>query len=130
MDVSSKSFVVHAINGRKKKIFSGEVSPTRVGLRTLVRDLGSANKLIVFEAGNQMKWISLYLKKIKGVCVHVVHPNEVKWISQSNGKTDKVDDGIWKVTFMDYDIGCFDEDSYKLAPLDNPLEKVLPMSSI
>jgi len=42
----------------------------------------------------------------------------------------EVDDGIWKVTFMDYDIGCFDEDSYKLAPLENPLEKVLPMSSV
>lgn len=91
MDVSSKSFVIHAIDGRKKKIFSGEISPTRVGLRKLIKDLGGANKLVIFEAGNQMKWISLFLKKMKGVEVHVVHPNEVKWISQSDGKTDKVD---------------------------------------
>ena len=28
------------------------------------------------------------------------------------------DDGIGKVTFMDYDIGCFDEDDYKFNPLD------------
>ena len=39
----------------------------------------------------------------------------------------EVDDGIWKVTFMDYDIGCFDEDSYKFSPLDNPLEKLSMM---
>ena len=91
MDVSSKSFVVYAMNERKKKMFSGEVSPTRGGLRKLLKDVGNAHKLIVFEAGNQMKWISLYLKKIKGVEVHVVHPNEIKWISQSDGKTDKVD---------------------------------------
>lgn len=50
-------------------------------------------------------------------------------IGQPVGLTE-VDDGIWKVTFMDYDIGCFDEDSYKLAPLENPLEKVLPMSPV
>ncbi len=36
----------------------------------------------------------------------------------------EVDDGIWKVTFMDYDIGCFDEESCKFTPLDNPLEKL------
>lgn len=91
MDVSSKSFVVHAINERRKKLFSGEILPTRTGLRKLIKDLGGANKLVAFEAGNQMKWISLFLKKIKGVHLHVVHPNEVKWISQSDGKTDKVD---------------------------------------
>jgi len=39
----------------------------------------------------------------------------------------EVDDGIWKVTFMDYDIGCFDEDSCKFTPLDNPLEKLSTM---
>jgi transposase len=38
-----------------------------------------------------LKWIALTLKKIKGVHVHVVHPNEIKWINQSSGKTDKID---------------------------------------
>lgn len=42
----------------------------------------------------------------------------------------EVDDGIWKVRFMDYDIGCFDENSCKFAPLDNPLEKVSMMYSV
>ena len=46
---------------------------------------------MVFEAGNQLKWIALELKQIKGVRLHVVHPNEIKWINQSSAKTDKID---------------------------------------
>jgi transposase len=91
MDVSSKDFVVHAINGRKKVVFKGAVEPTRTGLGKLMKKLGPETKLVVFEAGNQLKWIALWLKRRKDVHTHVVHPNEVKWISQSGGKTDKVD---------------------------------------
>jgi transposase len=91
MDVSSKSFVVHAINERKKVVLKGEVPPSRAGLASLMKRLGEETKLVVFEAGNQMKWIALWLKGRKDVHLHVVHPNEVKWISQSSGKTDKVD---------------------------------------
>ncbi len=50
-------------------------------------------------------------------------------VGQPVGLTE-VDDGIWKVTFMDYDIGCFDEESCKFAPLDNPLEKLSMMCSV
>jgi len=91
MDVSSKSFVVHAIDERKNVLLKKEIAPTRQGLRELNQTLGSTSKLIVFEAGNQLKWIALFLKKMKGVYTYVVHPNEIKWISQSSGKTDKVD---------------------------------------
>lgn len=91
MDVSSKDFVVHAIDQRKQKVFEGRIPPSRAGLRKLIGDLGMGPKLFVFEAGNQMKWIALTLMRQTGVRIHVVHPNEVKWISQSNGKTDKVD---------------------------------------
>jgi transposase len=91
MDVSSKSFVTHVINEKKKVVFKGEVAPSREGLRALTGTLGAEKKLVVFEAGNQMKWIALTLKKMEGVEIHVVHPNEIKWINQSNGKTDKVD---------------------------------------
>jgi transposase len=91
MDVSSKSFVVHAVNERKKTVMSKEVQPTREGLRKMAEELGRETKLVVFEAGNQMKWIAETLKKIPSVEVHVVHPNEVKWINQSSGKTDKID---------------------------------------
>ena len=91
MDISSKSFTIHAINGRKKVIFKGDIKPTRSGLRGMINELGKETKLVVFEAGNQLKWIALTLKKIKGVHIHVVHPNEIKWINQSSGKTDKID---------------------------------------
>jgi transposase len=91
MDVSSKSFTIHAINEAKKIIFKGEIKPTRAGLRGMIKELGKQTKLVVFEAGNQLKWIALTLKKIEGVHIHVVHPNEIKWINQSSGKTDKID---------------------------------------
>lgn len=91
MDVSSKSFVIHAINERKKVVMAKEIQPTREGLRKMAEELGKETKLVVFEAGNQMKWIAQTLKKIGGVEVHVVHPNEIKWINQSSGKTDKID---------------------------------------
>ena len=91
MDVSSKIFVGYAINEKKKVVFEGEVEPTRLGLRRLIGKLGKETKLVVFEAGNQLKWIALTLKKMEGVEIHVVHPNEIKWISESSGKTDKID---------------------------------------
>jgi len=91
MDVSSKSFTIHAINEKKKVLFKGNISPTRAGLRAMLNGLGNQSKLVVFEAGNQLKWIALTLSKVKDVHVHVVHPNEIKWISQSSGKTDKID---------------------------------------
>ena len=91
MDVSSKSFMIHAINERKKVVLKKEIEPTRAGLREMVDELGPQSKVIVFEAGNQLKWIALTLRKIDSVDVHVVHPNEVNWIIKSKKKTDKVD---------------------------------------
>lgn len=41
----------------------------------------------------------------------------------------EVEDDIWLVSFMEYDLGYFDEQTCKLEPLPNPLgPKVLPMS--
>lgn len=91
MDVSSKSFVIHAIDGRKKVVFKGEIFPEKRSLLKLLKDLGNEPKYVVFEAGNQMKWIAQTLLKVEGVTLHVAHPNELKWISQSNGKSDRVD---------------------------------------
>jgi transposase len=91
MDVSSKDFFVHAIDQRKQKVFEGRIPPSKAGLGKLKENLGVGPKFFVFEAGNQMKWIALMLMKQEEVRIHVVHPNEVKWINQSNGKTDKVD---------------------------------------
>lgn len=91
MDISSKSFMVHAIDSKNKLVFKGEIKPTRQGISHLIKQLGRQTKLVVFEAGNQLKWIALELEQIKGVRLHVVHPNEIKWINQSSAKTDKID---------------------------------------
>ena len=41
----------------------------------------------------------------------------------------QTDDHIWLVTFMDYDLGYFDDETCRLEPIDNPFgPKVLPMS--
>lgn len=91
LDVSGKSLVVYAVNERKQRVFEGEQPASRAGLRALLRQVGIGAKLVAFEAGNQMKWIAETLKRIADVQVHVVHPNEVKWITESRGKTDRVD---------------------------------------
>jgi transposase len=91
MDVSSKSFVIHGIDSRKRVVCREEIAPCKGSLLGLLERLGKEPKLVVFEAGNQLKWIAQALKKVDGVEIHVVHPNELKWISQSSGKTDKVD---------------------------------------
>ena len=41
----------------------------------------------------------------------------------------EVDNGIWLVSFMEYDLGYIDLEERTLQPLDNPFgPKVLPMS--
>ena len=38
-------------------------------------------------------------------------------------------DHIWLVTFMHYDLGCFDDETCRFEPIDNPFgSKLLPMS--
>jgi putative transposase len=41
----------------------------------------------------------------------------------------QTDDHIWLVTFMDYDLGYFDDETCRLEPINNPFgPKLLPMS--
>ncbi len=44
----------------------------------------------------------------------------------------KTEDGIWLVTFMDYDLGYFDLENEKIEPLDYPFapDIVKPMSPV
>jgi putative transposase len=43
----------------------------------------------------------------------------------------QVSNQIWLVTFMDYDLGFFDNETCRLEPTTNPFEaKVLPMSPV
>jgi putative transposase len=41
----------------------------------------------------------------------------------------QVGDHVWLVTFMDYDLGYFDDETCRLEPIENPFgPKLLPMS--
>jgi hypothetical protein len=41
----------------------------------------------------------------------------------------QVSDRIWLVSFMDYDLGYFDDETCRLEPIENPFSpKVLPLS--
>jgi hypothetical protein len=41
----------------------------------------------------------------------------------------EVDDGIWLVSFMHYDLGCFDLEQKTMQPLNNPFgTRLSPMS--
>jgi len=43
----------------------------------------------------------------------------------------QVSDNIWLVSFMDYDLGYFDDETCRLEPLENPFgPKLLPMSPV
>ena len=43
----------------------------------------------------------------------------------------QTDERIWLVSFMDYDLGYFDDETCRLEPLANRFgSKVLPMSSV
>jgi putative transposase len=43
----------------------------------------------------------------------------------------EVSDKIWLVSFMEFDLGYFDEDTCRVEPIDNPFAaKVLPMSPV
>ena len=43
----------------------------------------------------------------------------------------QVDERIWLVTFMQYDLGFFDDETCRLEPAENPFQaQVLPMSPV
>lgn len=42
----------------------------------------------------------------------------------------EISDRIWLVSFMDYDLGFFDQEANRLEPVDNPFEPTLPMSPV
>ena len=54
------------------------------------------------------------------VCVRGKKVNLSYVFAGQNVGVREVADGIWLVTFMDYDLGYFDEESSKLEPLEYP----------
>ena len=91
LDVSGTSSAAYAVTERKQCVYEGSVASSRAGVRALMRRLGAGAKLVVFEAGNQRKWVAETLKQLTGIQVPVGHPNEVQWSTESRGKTDRVE---------------------------------------
>jgi putative transposase len=55
---------------------------------------------------------------------------KVNWLYNKIGGIKEVEDGIWVVSFLDYDLGYFDKVAKRVEPMDDPFKtKVLPMSS-
>jgi len=51
-------------------------------------------------------------------------------IKDAESNRGKSKDRLWLVSFMDYDLGYFDDTECRLEPIDNPFgPKLLPMSS-
>jgi putative transposase len=66
-------------------------------------------------------------------CGRICYKNRKINLSQAfagqNVGVKQVSDRIWLVTFMQYDLGYFDDETCRLEPIDNPFgPKVLPMS--
>ena len=54
------------------------------------------------------------------ICIRGKKVNLSTVFSGQNVGVKEVSDGIWLVSFMDYDLGYFDEENTKLEPLDYP----------
>lgn len=64
------------------------------------------------------------------ICLNGKKINVSQVFAGQNVGIRETEDKIWLVSFMDYDLGYFDEESCRLEPLKNPFgPKVLPMSS-
>ena len=65
------------------------------------------------------------------ICIGKMKINLSKVFCGQSMGIKEVQDGIWLVSFMDYDLGYFDEDSTRFEPLPDPFgPKVLPMSPV
>jgi transposase InsO family protein len=63
------------------------------------------------------------------ICMHSKKINISTVLAGQRLGINEVDDGIWLVSFMHYDLGYFDLEQRTLQPLDNPFgPRLLPMS--
>jgi hypothetical protein len=64
-----------------------------------------------------------------GLCLHRKRINISTVLAGQRLGIKEVDDGIWLVSFMHYDLGYFDLEQKTLQPLDNPFgTRLSPMS--
>ena len=65
------------------------------------------------------------------ICMHRKRVNISTVLAGQRLGIKEVDDGIWIVSFMHYDLGFFDLERKTLQPLDNPFgPRLLPMSQV
>lgn len=65
------------------------------------------------------------------ICMHRKKINISTVLAGQRFGISEVDDGIWLVSFIHYDLGYFDDETCRLEPLQNPFgPKVLPMSPV
>jgi len=63
------------------------------------------------------------------ICMHRKRINISTVLAGQRVGIKEVDDGIWIVSFMHYDLGYIDLEQKTLQPLDNPFgSRLLPMS--
>jgi putative transposase len=64
------------------------------------------------------------------ICFYGRKVNLSQVFAGQNVGVTQVDEHVWLVTFMQYDLGYFDDETCRLEPIQNPFgPKVLPMSS-
>ena len=64
-----------------------------------------------------------------GLCLHRKRINISAVLAGQKLGINEVDEGIWLVSFMHYDLGYFDLEQKTLQPLDNPFgTRLSPMS--
>ena len=65
------------------------------------------------------------------LCLHRKKINISTVLAGQTLGIEEVDDGVWLVSFMDYDLGYIDLEQRTLQPLDNPFgTRLSPMSSV
>ena len=63
------------------------------------------------------------------ICFNARKVNLSQVFAGQNVGVTQVGDRVWLVSFMQYDLGCFDDETCRLEPIENPFRpKVLPMS--
>ena len=63
------------------------------------------------------------------ICFNAGNVNLSHVFAGQNVRVTQVGDRVWLVSFMQYDLGYFDDETCRLEPIENPFgPKVLPMS--
>jgi len=75
--------------------------------------------------------ITSYVTQCGRICLNGRKINLSRALAGQHVGIKEVSDKIWLVSFMDYDIGYFDEENAYVEPAENPFStKLLPMSSV